>query len=37
VQQGYECGVTVERFNDYKVGDVIEAFITEKVAPTKLE
>jgi translation initiation factor IF-2 len=37
VQQGYECGVTVERFNDYKIGDVIEAFITEKVAPTKLE
>ena len=37
VQQGYECGITVERFNDYKVGDVIEAFITEKVAPTKLE
>ncbi len=37
VQQGYECGVTVERFNDYKIGDIIEAFITEKVAPTKLE
>jgi translation initiation factor IF-2 len=37
VQQGYECGITVERFNDYKIGDVIEAFITEKVAPTKLE
>jgi translation initiation factor IF-2 len=37
VQQGYECGITVERFNDYKVGDIIEAFITEKVAPTKLE
>jgi translation initiation factor IF-2 len=37
VQQGYECGITVERFNDYKLGDVIEAFITEKVAPTKLE
>jgi translation initiation factor IF-2 len=37
VQQGYECGITIERFNDYKVGDVIEAFITEKVAPTKLE
>jgi translation initiation factor IF-2 len=37
VQQGYECGITVERFNDYKVGDVIEAFIIEKVAPTKLE
>jgi len=37
VHQGYECGITVERFSDYKIGDVIEAFITEKVAPTKLE
>jgi translation initiation factor IF-2 len=37
VQQGFECGITVERFNDYKIGDVIESFVTEKVAPTKLE
>jgi translation initiation factor IF-2 len=36
VQQGFECGVTIERFNDYKVGDVIEAYITEKVAATHL-
>jgi translation initiation factor IF-2 len=36
VQQGYECGITIERFNDYKVGDIIEAFVTEKVAPTQL-
>ena len=36
VQQGYECGLTIERFSDYKVGDVVEAFITEKVAPTQL-
>ncbi len=36
VQQGYECGITIERFNDYKIGDVIEAFVTEKVAPTQL-
>jgi translation initiation factor IF-2 len=36
VQQGYECGITIERFNDHKVGDVIEAFVTEKVAPTQL-
>jgi translation initiation factor IF-2 len=36
VQQGYECGITLDRFNDYKVGDVIEAYIVEKVAPTKL-
>jgi translation initiation factor IF-2 len=36
VQQGFECGITLERFTDYKIGDVIEAFVTEKVAPTKL-
>jgi translation initiation factor IF-2 len=37
VQKDYECGITLERFNDYKVGDIIEAYIVEKVAPTKLE
>ncbi len=26
VQQGYECGVTIEEFNDIKKGDVIETF-----------
>jgi translation initiation factor IF-2 len=36
VQQGYECGITVDRFNDYKIGDVIEAYMIEKVAPTHL-
>ena len=36
VQQGYECGITVERFNDYKIGDIIEAYIVEKVAATHL-
>ncbi len=36
VQTGYECGVTVDRFNDFKVGDVIEAYIEEKVAATSL-
>ncbi|MEP7270544.1 MAG: translation initiation factor IF-2 [Acidobacteriota bacterium] len=36
VQQGFECGVTIDRFNDYKVGDIIEAYITEKVAATQL-
>ncbi len=32
VQAGYECGLGVENFNDIKVGDVIEAFVIEKVA-----
>ncbi|HWQ36838.1 MAG TPA: translation initiation factor IF-2 [Blastocatellia bacterium] len=36
VQQGYECGITIERFNDYKIGDQIEAFVEEKVAATQL-
>jgi translation initiation factor IF-2 len=36
VQQGYECGLTVERFSDYKIGDIVEAYLTEKVAPTQL-
>jgi translation initiation factor IF-2 len=31
VAQGYECGITIERFNDVQEGDVIEAFITEEV------
>ncbi|GBG09640.1 putative translation initiation factor IF-2 [Paenibacillus agaridevorans] len=31
VAQGYECGITLERFSDIKEGDVIEAFIMESV------
>jgi translation initiation factor IF-2 len=33
VQEGYECGVQVARFQDLKEGDVIEAFTSELVAP----
>ncbi len=36
VQQGYECGITLDRFNDFKMGDVIEAYIEEKIAATSL-
>jgi translation initiation factor IF-2 len=32
VKTGMECGVGLENFNDVKVGDVIEAFVTEKVS-----
>ncbi|MHB8844137.1 MAG: translation initiation factor IF-2 [Nitrospirota bacterium] len=35
VQTGYECGLGIENFNDIKVGDIIEAFVVEKIA-TKL-
>jgi len=31
VAAGYECGVGLERFNDIKEGDVLEAFIMEEV------
>jgi translation initiation factor IF-2 len=31
VKSGYECGIGLERFNDIKVGDIIEAFKLEKV------
>lgn len=27
VAQGYECGITIEKFNDIKEGDIIEAYI----------
>ena len=33
VANGYECGMQVEKFNDIKVGDVIECFIMEQVNP----
>ena len=26
VKKGYECGITIENFNDIKVGDIIEAY-----------
>ena len=32
VQQGYECGIGVENFNDLKPSDVIEAYVVDKVA-----
>jgi translation initiation factor IF-2 len=32
VKAGTECGISLERFNDIKVGDVIEVFMIEKLA-----
>ncbi len=32
VKAGFECGIGFEKFNDIKVGDVIEAFAVERVA-----
>ncbi len=34
VKAGFECGIGFEKFNDIKVGDVIEAFVVERVAAT---
>ena len=31
VASGYECGMQVEKFNDIKVGDVIECFVMEQI------
>jgi translation initiation factor IF-2 len=32
VAEGYECGIQVARYQDLKVGDVIEAYTVETVA-----
>ena len=32
VNAGYECGVGIEKFNDIREGDTLEAFIMEEVA-----
>ena len=32
VQAGYECGMTLENFNDIKPGDIFEVFVLEEVA-----
>jgi translation initiation factor IF-2 len=31
VQAGYECGIGIDRFNDFQAGDIIEAYTQEKV------
>jgi len=33
VAKGYECGITLAKFNDVKEGDIIEAYIMEEVKP----
>ena len=33
VASGYECGISLEKFNDLKVGDVFEAYIMEEYRP----
>ena len=31
VPSGYECGLSIEKFNDIKEGDVVEAFTMEQI------
>ena len=31
VAKGYECGCSIDGFNDIKVGDIIECYVTEEV------
>ena len=32
VKTGFECGISLANYNDIKPGDVIEAYVTEKMA-----
>ncbi len=33
VASGYECGVSIDKFNDIKDGDIIEAYVMEQIMP----
>jgi len=33
VEKGYECGIGLEGYDDLKLGDIIETFITEEIRP----
>src|SRR5213082_1135783 len=37
VQEGFECGLHLQNFDDVKVGDVLEAFETREVERTSLD
>ena len=36
VAAGYECGLSIEKFNDIREGDIIEAFVMEEIKRNKL-
>jgi translation initiation factor IF-2 len=36
VQEGFECGILLENFNDMKEGDVLEGYETREVERTDL-
>ncbi|KAF1681184.1 translation initiation factor IF-2 [Bacillus mexicanus] len=31
VSQGYECGITIKKYNDIREGDIIEAFVMQEI------
>ena len=31
VKEGYECGLSIEKYNDIKIGDIIEAYEMQEV------
>lgn len=33
VAKGYECGCSIDGFNEIRVGDIIECYVTEEVKP----
>ena len=33
---GYECGLSIEKFNDLKEGDILEAYTMEEIKPKHL-
>lgn len=37
VEKGYECGISIEKFTDIKVSDIIEFFIVDKTARKLIE
>jgi translation initiation factor IF-2 len=37
VQEGFECGILLENFNDEKEGDVLEVFETRETERTSLD
>jgi translation initiation factor IF-2 len=37
VQEGFECGIHLQNFDDVKIGDVLEAFETREVERTSLD
>jgi translation initiation factor IF-2 len=37
VKDGYECGISIEGYNDVKVGDIVECFRVEEIARSLAE